>query len=142
MGYKRGSCLSTVLRPFVPLVIETPQCISFGRFLSLFIIAVAQAPVVIPNLHFPVHVHANNIIAVPQAAYNTHAGKYYPNAIFNVTRAQAGGELAKACERIRGLQWTINQQPEAGSPNSALGQKLRAQHAVLWDKANYCLGLI
>ena len=101
-----------------------------------------QAPVTIPDLNFPVRVHANNIIPVPQAAYNTHAGKYYPNGVFNVTRAQASGELAKACERIRGLQWTIDQRPEAGSPNSRIGQKLRAQHAVLWDRANYCLRLI
>ena len=107
-----------------------------------FIVTMAQAPVTILDLNFPVHVHANNIIPVPQAACNTHAHNFYPNGVFNVTRAQAGGELLKAGQRIRDLQWTINHTPEAGSPNSRIGQRLWAQHAVLWDRANYCLGLI
>ena len=47
-----------------------------------------QAPVTIPALTFPVHVNNQNLIPVPQGGYNTHACKYYPNGVFNVTRAQ------------------------------------------------------
>ena len=101
----------------------------------------AQAPVMIPVLKFPVFVLANNIVPIPQAAYNTHAQHFYPLGVFNVTRAQADEELLKAGARIRDLQWIINHTPEAGSPNSKLGKKLRAQYVVHWDRADYCLRL-
>ena len=101
-----------------------------------------QQRVTILGLTFPVHVNHQNVLPVSPADYTKHAAKFYPNGVFAVTKAQAPGELAKACERIRGLQWTIQQRPEAGSPNSLLGQVLRAKYAVLWDRADYCLRIM
>ena len=99
----------------------------------------AQAFVTLPVLNFPVHVQ--NVIPVPQADYVEQATRLYPFGVFNVPADQVDQEFLKATDRIRGLQWTIDHRPEAGSPNSTIGRRLRAQYAVLWDQADHCLTL-
>ena len=101
-----------------------------------------QRPVVIPDLTFPVDVPQQNIAPIPQGDYNTAARDIYPAGVRAVTRRQAPDELRAACARIRDLQWVIDHKPEAGSPNTPLGRTLRAKHAVLRDRANYCLRIM
>ena len=100
-----------------------------------------MAQVTVPVLKFPIVIQANNLVPITQAVYNQHAKRLYPLGVLNVTRAQVDEESLKAGRCINALQWHIDHIPEAGDPNSTLGQKLRAQYVVHQDRANYCLSL-